>query len=215
MDVAGKKILLVGDSLSVGAASPGGVLATALTEAGARVRVLAEEGLSAPSLVKTGISTLAAELSRGPTLVIFFLGTNDVGIAQSTDEAAFTSLAQLVEGAGAVAVAVGPPSFPLSAKNSSGKSMADGSILVYESLKKVFGVKLLSSREMTADILTTEQGRASDGIHFSTEGASLFGQRLAAALLRAETKRNLFGPLLLVGVLLGVGVLLWQDDGGE
>ncbi len=84
---AGKRILLLGDSLSVGKGSLGGQLAQRLTEAGATVTVNALGGRSSNSFVSgsgphepdgKGAGQLELELADGVDAAVILLGTNNL-----------------------------------------------------------------------------------------------------------------------------------------
>lgn len=215
MDVRGKRILILGDSLSSGAATPGGQLGQRLQAAGAAsVRVNGKVSRSAVNFFsgangEDGMAVLMAEAAYRPQVVIVFLGTNDIGLPQGPDAAAFRRIAGAFPGA--QLVAVGPPSFARA-------DLTRGAPAVYATLQNVFG-GVVDTRPMTADILTTAQGRTSDGVHFTAVGAAVFGQRLVQELLRssgadasASSAMATPGWKLTVGLAalaaLGVGVAL-------
>jgi lysophospholipase L1-like esterase len=186
MSVRGKNILIFGDSLSTGATSPGGVFGAVLKSAGAVVRVNGKVSRSAVNLWsgangENGAAVVAAEAARRPDIVIVVLGTNDLGMNASADQQAFARLAAAF--APAELWAVGPPSFPATRADLTRKAPQ-----VYATLAAVFGAhRVIDWQRLTADVVTPEQGRARDGVHFATAGAAVAGKRLAAAWLQART----------------------------
>lgn len=205
MDPRGRRILVFGDSLTHRGATtapdgvpalplanrtgtPGDLLASYLLTAGAAaVRVNGRVSRSAINLWKgnngeNGAAVVAAEAGARPDLVIIMLGTNDLGMGATADAAAFRRLRDAFAGYGAEVWAIGPPAFAradLSAK----------AVTVYQTLAQVFGAnRVIDARPLSADVLTTAQGRAGDGIHFAGSGASKVAARLAQAVLAQPSR---------------------------
>lgn len=188
--VRGKKVLILGDSLSAAAAAPGGQLAAHLQAAGGDVRVNAKVGRSAISFHRE--PTHAAQLGEihawDPDLVVVALGTNDIGYAAGANRAAMIQVRDQLGRGGADVWAFGPPSFAPGAR--------DGGDEVAATMKDVFGARFLDARPLTAD-LTGTLHRSADRIHFTTAGGKLAGQRMAARFVDAG------------GARLGLGVALF------
>lgn len=200
MDPRGRRILVFGDSLTHRGArtapdgvpalplanrtgTPGDLLASYLLTAGAAaVRVNGRVSRSAINLWKgnngeNGAAVVAAEAGARPDLVIIMLGTNDLGMGAAADAAAFQRLRDAFAGYGAEVVAIGPPAFARADLNAK-------AVTVYQTLARVFGANnVIDARPLSADVVTTAQGRAGDGIHFAGSGASKVAARLAQAVL--------------------------------
>jgi len=200
MDPRGRRILVFGDSLTHRGATtapdgvpalplanrtgtPGDLLASYLLAAGAAAaRINGRVSRSAVNLWKgnngeNGAAVVAAEASARPDLVIIMLGTNDLGMGATADAAAFQRLRDAFAGYGAEVWAIGPPAFARADLNAK-------AVTVYQTLTQVFGAnRVIDARPLSADVLTTAQGRAGDGIHFAGSGASKVAARLAQAVL--------------------------------
>lgn len=219
MQIAGEKILIVGDSLShpgsdsgpeaseVTASTegpPGTELGRELLQNGAAaVRIDARVGRSAINFwgrEDTG-RLLAADYAWKPTKVIVMLGTNDLGADPSRDAAAFSSLRDAYASRGAEVWAIGPPTFGGSNDNARAPD-------VVSTMRAVFGNHFVDARPLTADLLGP-QFRTGDGVHFQHIGASVFGQRLlpviAAAGQKAQTATYAIGG----AALLAAALLVW------
>lgn len=181
MSIRGKKILILGDSLSAGANTPGGVLAALLRAAGATVRVNGKVSRSAVNFWsgkngEDGAAVATTEAAWQPDIVIVMLGTNDLGMSASADQVAFARIAAAFHSA--ELWAVGPPSFAR-------VDLQSKTPQVYTTLVAVFGAsRVIDWRPLTADL----QGRSGDGVHFSTAGAAVQGKRLADAWLQARDR---------------------------
>lgn len=181
MDPRGRRVLILGDSLSAASWAPGGALAAELRKAGAaEVRVDARVGRSAVNLWNgtngENGATIAAEAARRPDIVVVFLGTNDAasGVSAAADEAGFRRIVATFA-PGTEWWVVGPPAFP---KRPDIEARA---VPVYATLARVFG----PGRVLDARPLTPATGRKSDGVHFTALGGPAFGRVLAAALVPA------------------------------
>lgn len=192
--VAGKKVLIVGDSLSTGPSSPGGVLAAKLQAAGATVKINSRVGRSANNFY--GREDYAAQIADmtafSPDLAIVELGTNDIGLSMAVDGG---RMAALKAALGPAEVwAIGPPSF------ASG-TLASGSDAVVAMMRSVFGSgRFIDWRPLSADQKTA--GRTTDQVHFTAAGGEIAGDRLAKEFLSAG------GGIGWVGVV-AVAVLAW------
>jgi lysophospholipase L1-like esterase len=197
MDVRGKRVFILGDSLSVGDASPGGQLASQLLQAGARtVRVQAKSGRSAHSFFSekapSAQSILTGEVANNPDIVIVMLGTNDMGLNMAVDAAQMAKIKNAFPKADVWAI--GPPTLPRSPTKAAE---------VVAMMRRVFPL-FLDWRPLSADIVTAAQGRSPDQVHFAAAGARLSGQRLAAALLAKSNGMGFVVKLALGALVLGV-----------
>ncbi len=226
MNLSGKRVLVFGDSLSrvgpdsgpeaaeISAAgsysTPGAVMAQWLLGAGASAaRIDARVGRSAVNFFgrEDAGRLLLADAAWQPDIVLVMLGTNDLGMGQAADQAAFVKLRSALGGNGAAVYAIGPPSFP-------GQANEARRPAVLATLRSVFG----SDRVLDAGPLTpTGDGvRARDGVHFSAAGGRKFGAALAAAVLQlgapAPGPIASISPMVLragVGVFMGLLGLAW------
>lgn len=198
MDVSGKSVLLIGDSLSASSSSPGGILARELRGAGAAVvDINAKVGRSAYSFyAKEGGQQQLAQLAHRPQIAIVMLGTNDTGYATAPTAAAMAKLKAQLEGLGAKVYAIGPPLFASSTNEATGRPA------VVNTMKKVFGSGFIDAGPATADLIAN--GRSPDRVHFTAPGAEIVGVRLAKSLLSTSSLQIplLLGALLIVGVML-------------
>lgn len=111
---AGQRVLLIGDSLSLGLASPLRTLARAegvqFDSAGQSGSVLSQWGGSG------GLNaTLQQKLAANPTVVIVSLGTNDAYLSPASAQAEVPQLDNLIsqiQASGAKLAWIGPPSLP-------------------------------------------------------------------------------------------------------
>lgn len=197
----GRKVLIVGDSLSYpgrspleyttpaevpATAAPGVVLARHLLDLGARaVRINAKVGRSAYNLFRSenGDRLLAEDVAWGPDIVLVFLGTNDKGLGPLQDAAAFERIVK---------------SFPREDIWALGPPQIAGYDDVVATMTEVFGRKFVDTRGML-----TEVPKASDGVHFTRDGAKLLADRIAVAL--ASTPSTWL-PYAALGVLGATGV---------
>lgn len=180
--VAGKRVVVFGDSLSAGPSTPGQVLAGKLASAGADVRVFARVGRSAHNFYgrEDHAALLAQVASFRPDLAIVVLGTNDVGLSLSVDQQAMARLKRDLGAGGAEVWAFGPPAFATSAR------IHDGAPAVAGMMRTVFGARFLDLHPLTSD-LTGSAHRAADKIHFTSAGGKLAGERMADRFHAAES----------------------------
>jgi len=200
MDVRGKSVLVFGDSLahrgsrtapdgvdvteaSARSGSPGDLLASYLLEAGARAaRINGRVSRSAVNFWKgnngeAGSQVMVEEsVRRRPDLVFVFLGTNDLGLNTQADQKAFQLIDETFRANGATVIAIGPPAF-------ASEALTREAVVVYQTLQRVFGDRVIDARPISTDLVTPSQGRASDGVHFASQGARVFAARLAAAVV--------------------------------
>lgn len=179
MRIKGRRILIIGDSLSYpgqivtnltepttkNAAAPGAVLASLLLELGASaVRINAKVGRSAYNFFKSeqGDTLLAQDAAGNPDVVLVFLGTNDKSLNTTEDKKAFERIASAFPKADVWGI--GPP-------------QASGYDPVFATMQAVFGRKLIDSRPYLEGAT-----KASDGVHFQQAGAQLLAERLAVVL---------------------------------
>lgn len=198
--VKGKRVQIVGDSLSASTSSPGGQLAARLTAAGADVHVNAKVGRSARSFLRE--SDHADQVKKiddwQPDLAIVMLGTNDIGYAAGVNRTAMGQVLIELRASGAQVWAVGPPAFA--------PGVRDGGAGVVDVMREVFGSgRFLDLRPLTSD-LTAAPARAGDQIHFTAQGGALVGQRLADRFQQAggggATLAVALGTVLLLGWVL-------------
>lgn len=178
--VSGKRVVVVGDSLSSGASSPGGVMAEHLRIGGAAVMINAKVGRSAWSFFgreDAGVQ-LAAIRAWAPHHAIIVLGTNDIGLSMQQDAERMRQLRDGLAASGATVWAFGPPAFQ-------GGRLAEGAPAVFDMMRDVFGDTLIDLRPLTLDAVTVAGGRAADGVHFSAAGGATVGARMAAVFLDA------------------------------
>lgn len=194
MDVKGQRILIFGDSLTArnGApaqvdvteplprtsSSPGDLLASWLLAAGAAaVRLDARVGRSAWNFWQREDTKalLAGDLAWRPTLVIVWLGTNDIGLNLTKDRQALERIRDAFTAVGAKVIGIGPPAFAIA-------HLAEGTPAVLEMHRRVFGPAVIDARPLSQDLLTGG-ARTGDGVHFTAAGASALAPRLAQAVL--------------------------------
>lgn len=180
INVAGKRVLILGDSLSAAANTPGGQLGARLKAAGAvSVKVNGKVSRSAVNFFagnngENGAMVLAAEVATSPQIVIVMLGTNDAasGVSTAADAAAFVRIRDAFAKIGAEIWAVGPPSFARA-------DLTASSTTVYGTLAGVFG----TTRVVDFRPMTVGAPRTADGVHFTAPGAATVGAKLATTLL--------------------------------
>jgi lysophospholipase L1-like esterase len=160
---------------------PGDLLASLLLQQGlaSAARLDARVGRSAYNFWRRekATSLLQSDLAWGPTIAIVFLGTNDIGLNMAVDQKSMDNVRQWLASGGAEVWAIGPPSF-------ANVDRQKGTSAVVAMMRRVFGVRFLDARPLTADL--TRQGRASDLIHFNAQGSKVFADRLANAFLNAR-----------------------------
>jgi lysophospholipase L1-like esterase len=196
MDWQGKRVAILGDSLSASASSPGGRLAAELEELGAVVLVRAQVGRSAYNFY--GREDAEAEL-RGltgwqPELVIVQLGTNDLGIGAPGSRAHWQRLG--ADLAGQHVMVLGAPSFPGRA------DLARRLPELYALQETTFPGQVIDSRP-----LTSARGRSNDGVHFTAQGAAELGHAWREAL-EAELGQGP-SPWGLLGLAFIIAGLWW------
>ena len=110
--VSGRRVFVLGDSLSSGRSSPGAVFASLLAESGAQVQVNAKVGRSANGFIRLedGEATLARVRDGfDPDIVYVVLGTNDLGLNLEVDARQFERIRSAFPRASVWGV--GPPAF--------------------------------------------------------------------------------------------------------
>lgn len=229
MDVRGKRVLVFGDSLthrgartapdgvdvtesSARSGSPGDLLASYLLEAGASaVRINGRVSRSAVNFWKgnngeNGSQVMVEEsVRRRPELVVVFLGTNDLGLNAEADARAFRMIDETFRANGAQVIAIGPPSF-------ASETLTREAEVVYQTLRQVFGPRLIDARPISADLVLPSQGRASDGIHFASQGSRALAARLAAAVVtlgrRSIRTAAAERPLVIIGAAVAAALTI-------
>ncbi len=189
MSFSGKRVFVLGDSLSLYSKTPGGAFADALRAHGAQVTLNAKSGRSAASFFvgEDGRGILAA--AGKPDIIYVLLGTNDIWMSNLQADARY--MARIRDAFPASEVwAIGPPSF-------ANPQTATGAARVVAMMKSVFP-NFIDLRP-----LTPSTGRSPDGVHFTSAGGVELGKRLAAV---AASSR---GSLLPILAAVAVGVALW------
>jgi lysophospholipase L1-like esterase len=193
-------ITLIGDSLSAAKNAPGALfLAEAAKRKKTTPRRNAKVGRSVVGFTEKEPLTVASEFALRPSTVYLFLGTNDIGTPQARLERAFATLQEAARVVRVPLVAIGPPSFPPSAKSAAGVPLQKGSAEVYRALAAT-GLSVIDSRPLTRDILTPGQGRSQDGIHFAASGAKKYAARLVSAALPRRVNDLVLALLMLGGL---------------
>ena len=197
--VRGKRVLIFGDSLSSGESSPGDSMGRVLSATGATVHVNARIGRSANNFWgrEDVIEQIGECRAFRPQVAIIQLGTNDLGLNMTVDREQMTKLRDALTIDGTVVYAFGPPTFPDQASNEQAKDVVD-------MMSSVFGNRFIDLRPMTRDMLTAAAGRAQDGVHFSSKGGKVLGDRMAQSFMSADSGGN--ASLVLA---LGLGILAW------
>jgi lysophospholipase L1-like esterase len=213
-NLVGRKILIIGDSLSDGTwakpgtfgvppeppRTPGQFLAKRLEALGtAPVRIQAKGGRAATYFLKHegGRAVLEQEIrAHRPDIAVMILGTNDLGWSEATNRAAFQTIRDLFREHGIRIFHIGPPAFVdrlrVCVKRENKRCVKRGQTFnaaaaarVVKPGQELFGSDFLDARPMTKDIVEPVQGRSSDLVHFKLSGAKLWADRMAAALQTA------------------------------
>ncbi len=185
MEVAGRKVLLFGDSLThVGPdagpeivdlspsgsyGSPGGLLGQRFLRAGAAaVRTDARIGRSATNFWsrEDTAKLLGADLSWKPDLVFVMLGTNDLGGDVVAHTAGLVKIRDTFTTHGIEVWGIGPPGFPNAAQAAQAPP-------VIGMMARVFGPRFIDATKAS-----TGADRTSDGVHFTSRGAPVFAEGL-------------------------------------
>jgi hypothetical protein len=174
----------IGDSLSASAISPG-VVAINTLKADARrdgldiiFGVNAKVGRSAISFLSehgsngfAGVKAALDAMTVKPNAAVVFLGTNDIGWGTVGDRAAFQKIKDLFDANHVSVVAIGPPVFDAARLKGANREK------VIETMKGIFP-NFLDTTAISSD-LTGARYRTKDGVHFTKEGAALYGARMA------------------------------------
>jgi lysophospholipase L1-like esterase len=192
-----QRIVIFGDSLSEGS-GPGAIMGAALRERGHFVMVEAKRSRSAWNFYASdGHAEVIANIyAAKPSLVIVWLGTNELGLSVKTNRAAFTRLRDELGADGARVIAIGPPAFADATRR-------EQSVAVYATMREVFST-VVDARPRSLD-LREEPYRSSDGVHFTTRGAAVLGPRLADDVMGGP---NPHASLWVAGAAIGLAVLL-------
>jgi len=191
-NVRGRRVVIVGDSLSAAAGAPGGELAAELRAAGATVLVNARVGRSAHSFYAAEASQLDDIVQFQPELAIVWLGTNDCGQRPSVIAQRMAQLRDDLGELGAEVWAFGPAQLPA--------RLAGCRPAVVSTMATVFGPRFIDTAALEG---TKMVGRTADGVHFTRAGARALGERMASAFLDADV-----GGRLLVELGLALGLVL-------
>lgn len=158
---------IIGDSLSTG--NGPGIIMVDYLDAKMHTTVDGKKGRRIYDLYENLPSFV--EVAKKNDIVIVFLGTND---RNKNYEVTKNRLLKIKQDMPVPVIMIGPPFF---ACQDCDAEVAD----VIRAGREVFGERYVDSREFTYDLIAT--GRTSDGIHFNTEGAKVFGARLASTIL--------------------------------
>jgi lysophospholipase L1-like esterase len=212
MSIAGKHVLIIGDSLTAydpglqagplstkhSPPSPGVIFGAKLLAAGAAsVRRNSRIGRSAYSLFNQarehGDAQMKAEAVKPTDVVVVFLGTNDLSVIDYHNGAGLTEKYMNRIKAyfpGKEFWTIGPPTCAYRNKDGvrdESQYPNANAPTVIDVEKRVFGAdRFIDARPLTADILTPAQGRESEGVHFQASGAELFADRLYKAFLALD-----------------------------
>lgn len=227
MQIAGERILILGDSLThhgldaappvwdVDAGSqrassaPGDLLASLLLESGAQaVRTNAKVGRSALSFLgnEPAQQLVAADATWRPSKVIVMLGTNDTQRDLAKTEAAMVQIRDAYRAMGADVYAIGPMTY-----------VGRGAVLnapansVFDAMQRVFGVDhIVDGRPFSGDF---QAERSADGIHFTAHSAPILAARLLpevknmGSVIAAMKRRPLVSIAVGFGAVLAVGLV--------
>lgn len=189
----GKRVVIFGDSLSTNS-GPGAYMAISLQDAGARVYRNARVGRSAYNFYgrEDHVHELSLVRTFDPQVVFVMLGTNDIGLSMTKDRAAMSRLRDALAADGAEVWGIGPPRFSSSSLNGVAEP-------VVSMMRDVFGPRFIDARPLTVG------ARTADGIHFTSEGASHFGSKLAhAAWERADPDLVVAGAIAAVTITVAL-----------
>lgn len=230
MNLDGKTICIIGDSLSVGRVSPGVFLRGAMMQWAKpkEVIVVGVGGMALsyfrPSYIKhyikyswarKAMTQLTYAKSTNADVYFVMLGTNDY-LAKSTQllDAASNLITELKKGRGLNlpdVYFIGPPSFL--------PQLREGT--VYEGIKRFYatmqgivakglGVKIFDTRPQSADLVEIPKDRP-DGIHFSKHAAQTYATRIMHLLqgVKMGGPGKTQSPFQLDKKALGVGIGLY------
>jgi len=209
MTFAGKRVLLVGDSHSVG--GYGLRLEALFREAGADVKRLAVGGMAARDFAVGKYSDEFRAMMPADVLVVS-LGTND---ASNLEGVPLAKVAQYtrqlaVDSGASVAFYVGPPAFadgiartlyPVFANYNLNQRAED----VYKAVAKTFPGIIIDSRPLTSDLISTRD------IHFSSSNGKKWAERVFQSINEPKTS-SASGPLLFGVAVFVVGWMLTRRN---
>jgi lysophospholipase L1-like esterase len=209
MTFAGKRVLLVGDSHSVG--GYGLRLEALFREAGADVKRLAVGGMAARDFAVGKYSDEFRAMLPADVLVVS-LGTND---ASNLEGVPLAKVAQYtrqlaVDSGASVAFYVGPPAFadgiartlyPVFANYNLNQRAED----VYKAVAKTFPGIIIDSRPLTSDLISTRD------IHFSSSNGKKWAERVFQSINEPKTS-SASGPLLFGVAVFVVGWMLTRRN---
>jgi hypothetical protein len=177
MSLAGKRVLLVGDSHTVG--TYGSALEAMLKAAGATVQRIAHVGARAADYLGKG--KYAAELARakGPfDIAIVSLGTNDAAfLPTNRDKLAGQMQAILAASKAPTTWWVGAPSFHPKAASTYNAAFAkwnltDRAKVVWDNVSRVFGDRAIDARDPTLAFVNPKD------IHLGTSGGRAWAKHV-------------------------------------
>lgn len=183
-DCAGRRFIIVADSLGAGNNTPIAMLAQKLTACGAKVALNAKSGRSAIAFnVKAELDKLARTIEKlNPTDIVIALGTNDIFKDRAKTIKAYTNIFAycLSNPVDCRVWWIGPPAFSVNARAFGGGNLRKEEPAFIEAIKSVIGngeVRFIDSVPLTDDIVSTKY-RSKDLIHFKESGAAIWADRL-------------------------------------
>jgi len=193
VDFFGKRVLLVGDSHSVG--GYGKRLAALFAQEGASVESLAVGGMAARDFAVGKYADEFRSQGRVDVLVVS-LGTNDASNLEGVPlrKVAEYTRKLAVDSGASVAFYVGPPAFadgiakslyPVFASYDLNQRAAD----VYKAVSSSFPGIVIDSRPLTADLISQRD------IHFSAANGAKWAERVFQQLKFPRQEGSLAGPL--------------------
>lgn len=211
MNWTGKRVLLVGDSHSVG--GYGLRLEALFREAGADVKRLAVGGMAARDFAVGKYSDEFRAMLPADVLVVS-LGTND---ASNLEGVPLAKVAQYtrqlaVDSGASVAFYVGPPAFadgiaktlyPVFATYNLNQRAED----VYKAVTKTFPGIIVDSRPLTADLISTRD------IHFSAANGRTWAERVFKRINQPQVEAPSSASPILFGLMVfAVGWMLTRRN---
>jgi len=181
MSLAGKRILLVGDSHTVG--TYGTALEAALKAAGATVQRIAHVGARAADYLGKG--KYAAELGAAKKpfdIAVVSLGTNDAAFLPTNKGKLASQMQAILDASGAPTTWwVGPPSFhPTAAKTYNAAfakwNLTDRAQAVWDEVSAAFGRRAIDAREATFAFVNPKD------IHLGKDGGKAWAKLVAQTL---------------------------------
>lgn len=230
MNLDGKTVCIIGDSLSVGGASPGFFLSLDMKkwQKPKGVTVVAVGGMALsyfrPSYIKHYVKYGWARKAKGQLayakglkadVYFIMLGTNDY-LAKATQllDAANNLITELKKDRGLnlpEVYFIGPPSFlPQLREGSVDKGISRFYATMQGVVARGLGVKIFDTRPQSADLVETPKDRT-DGIHFTKKAAQVYAGRMMQLLqgIKMGGPGKTQSPFQIDKKALGVGVGLY------